>query len=84
MVFIFIYRVWWNTQGKFFGLINYWDKTQISVLFTFYLVNAMNDDFYYTNYSKISIVWRSIINQLQLEHEPKACKLFKKKNALCN
>lgn len=39
----------------------------------------MNDDFYYTNYSKISIVWRSIMNQLQLEHKPKAWKLFKKK-----
>ena len=39
----------------------------------------MNDDFYYTNYSEISVVWRSLVNQLQLEHKRKACKLLKKK-----
>lgn len=39
----------------------------------------MNDDFYYTNYSEISIVWRSIINQLQLEHKPKSLQVIKKR-----
>ena len=46
----------------------------------------MNDDFYYTNYSEISIVRRSIINQLQLEHKPKSLQVIKKKKKknLCN
>lgn len=35
------------------------------------------NDFLLNKYSKISIVWRSIINQLQLEHKPKALKLLK-------
>lgn len=35
------------------------------------------NDFILNKYSKISIVWRSIINQLQLEHKPKALKLLK-------
>ena len=43
----------------------------------------MNDDFYYTNYSEISIVRRSIINQLQLEHKPKSLQVIKKKKKTC-
>lgn len=35
------------------------------------------NDFILNKYSKISIVWRSIINQLQLEHKPKALKVIK-------
>lgn len=35
------------------------------------------NDFMLNKYSKISIIWRSIIIQLQLEHKLKALKLLK-------
>lgn len=62
-----------------FSVSNYWEKTQ-NFCYLRFLFSQGHEWWFYTNCSKISIVWRSIINEIQLEHKLKACNWLKHNN----